>query len=104
MCDCLVLKMQERKSPTVDPTSINRSPIRCPVATCHEMIMFTSVLTHFMRDHNQSFDGDFREITTDSPALLLFNERYFKREQTTCMGVLVYAGTSLGLVSISLGR
>lgn len=73
--------------------SICRSPIHCPVATCHQMIGVTSVLAHFLRDHKQTFDGDFREITADSRALLVFNEQYFRREQTSCLGVLAYAGT-----------
>lgn len=91
--------MEETKG-TIDLTSISRSPIHCPVATCHQMIGVTSVLTHFLRDHQHSFDGDFREITADTQALLLVNEQSFKREETNCLGVLAYAGADSGFVKL----
>lgn len=95
------MNTNENKGP-IDLISISRSPIHCPVSTCHQMIGVTSVLTHFLRDHKQSFDGDFREIMADTQALLLFNDEYFKREQTSCLGVLAYAGTDQGFVNLFL--
>lgn len=59
------------------------------------------MLTHFLRDHNQSLDGDFREIAANHPVLLVFNEQFFKMDKTSCLGVLAYAGSSEGFAHIN---
>lgn len=75
---------------------ICRSPVHCPVSACRQMIGVTTVLTHFLRDHRPTIGDDFQEVCADRRSLLVFYERFFERNDTAAVGVLVYAGRETG--------
>lgn len=72
---------------------ICRSPVPCPIGTCRQMVGITGVLTHLLRDHSSTFGSDdIQEVYADQSSLMIVYERFFVRNDTNVVGVLIYAG------------
>lgn len=72
--------------------NISRSPINCPVTQCQQTVGVTSLLSHFLRDHKQTFPIDFKSTSGDNRSLLVFDQTIFKPHETICLGILAYGG------------
>lgn len=72
--------------------NISRSPINCPVTLCKQTIGVTSILSHFLRDHKQTFPIDFKSTAGEDRSLFVFDQTIFTLNETICLGVLAYGG------------
>ncbi|XP_055915613.1 uncharacterized protein LOC129948557 [Eupeodes corollae] len=73
-------------------TSISRTPISCPVSRCGSTIGVTSLLSHFMRDHNEDLTVEFMNLYTNGRAILLFERDMWNFGENVCLGILSYGG------------
>lgn len=71
---------------------IDKTPIKCPISECSQLIGITSVMRHFLRDHRTKIPVDFHECYQDEQINLRFNESTLKYNETVCLGVLAYGG------------
>ncbi|XP_055841794.1 uncharacterized protein LOC129908967 [Episyrphus balteatus] len=73
-------------------TTILRTPVICPVSKCGRTIGVTSVLSHFLRDHNEDLTVECMNLYAEGRSLLLFDWDKFNFGENVCLGVLSYGG------------
>lgn len=54
---------------------IDKTPIKCPISNCSQLIGITSVMRHFLRDHRTRKPVDFLECYQDEKIYFRFNEK-----------------------------
>lgn len=74
---------------------IDKTPIKCPISKCSQLIGITSVMRHFLRDHRTKIPVDFHECYEGERIGLRFSESVLKHDETVCLGVLAYGGNEL---------
>lgn len=74
--------------------TISRTPVQCPIAACERIIGVTSVLSHYLRDHNEEYGVQCEELYGGKRAVLIFNPICLDYGQNACMGVLAYGGVT----------
>lgn len=84
-------EMSQEKNQDVH-LNISRSPIKCPATSCSKIIGMTSLLSHFILDHNISKSIDFEDILKNQRSVLVFNDDNLIRNENICIGVLAYGG------------
>lgn len=71
---------------------IDKTPTKCPISRCSQLIGITSVMRHFLRDHRTKIPVDFHECYDGERIGLKFSEGMLKYKETVCLGVLAYGG------------
>lgn len=72
---------------------ILRTPVICPVSKCARTIGVTSVLSHFLRDHNEEeLKVECINLYAGGRSILLFDRNMFPFGENVCLGVLAYGG------------
>lgn len=71
---------------------IDKTPIKCPISICSQLIGITSVMRHYLRDHRTRIPVDFHECYEGERIGLKFSENMLKHDETVCLGVLAYGG------------
>lgn len=72
--------------------NIDKTPIKCPISECAQLIGITSVMRHFIRDHRTRIPVNFTECYDGERVCLRFNESVLSHGETVCFGVLAYGG------------
>lgn len=78
-----------KKTPSL--LTISRTPVQCPVTKCGRTVGVTSVLSHYLRDHNEELVVQCQEIYSGR-SLLIFDPTQFEFRENICLGVLAYGG------------
>lgn len=75
----------------------NAAPFKCPLTNCKEIVGITSVLAHFIINHQQSDENvGFQMILEDEKiCMLVMMEEYIQFEKIICFGVLAYQTSQL---------
>lgn len=91
-CDkCLLNNTSDSKL-----ASIDRTPIKCPVTKCGHRMCITSLLSHFITEECVLID--FMSISEKNPEIeLSFNPLSLPRDETYCIGGLLYGNEEKGL-------
>ncbi len=71
---------------------IDKTPIKCPISKCAQLIGITSVMRHFLRDHRTRIPVNFLECYDGERVCLRFNENALNHGETVCFGTLAYGG------------
>lgn len=71
---------------------IDKTPIKCPITECVQLIGITSIMRHFLRDHRARIPVNFLECYDGERIGLSFNESVLSHGETVCFGVLAYGG------------
>lgn len=71
---------------------IDKTPIKCPITQCSQLIGITSVMRHFLRDHRTRIPVDFYECYEGERINCRFNESRLSHGEIVCFGVLAYGG------------
>lgn len=71
---------------------IDKTPIKCPISECSQLIGITSVMRHFLRDHRTRIPVDFYECYEGERVNCKFNESRLSSGDIVCFGVLAYGG------------
>lgn len=71
---------------------IDKTPIKCPISECAQLIGITSVMRHFLRDHRSRMPVNFIECYEGERVCLRFSESVLSHGETVCFGVLAYGG------------
>lgn len=71
---------------------IDKTPLKCPITECSQLVGITSVMRHFLRDHRTRIPVDFRECYEGERIGLRFTETMLKHNETVCLGVIAYGG------------
>lgn len=71
---------------------IDKTPIKCPISECAQLIGITSIMRHFLRDHRTRIPVNFLECYDGERICLSFNESVLSHGETVCFGVLAYGG------------
>lgn len=71
---------------------IDKTPLKCPITRCAQLIGITSIMRHFLRDHKTRIPVNCLECYEGERVCLRFNESMLNHEETVCFGVLAYGG------------
>lgn len=82
--------IQLKKPPSL--LIISRAPVQCPVSKCQQTFGVTSMLSHYLRDHNKELYIQYKEIFSGERLLLVFDPNNFNFRENICLGVLAYGG------------
>ncbi|CAO1433320.1 unnamed protein product [Diamesa hyperborea] len=78
-------------------TVCDAAPFKCPLSNCNELVGITSVLAHFIINHQQSEENvGFQMVLQDEKiCMLVMMEEYIQFEKNICFGVLAYQTSQL---------
>lgn len=71
---------------------IDKTPIKCPISQCAQLIGITSVMRHFLRDHRTRIPVNFLECYEGERVCFRFKECMLSHGEIVCLGVLAYGG------------
>ena len=73
-------------------SNIRAAPFKCPLSNCKEFVGISSVLAHFIINHQQSDENvGFQMILEDEKlCMLVVMEEFIQFEKNICFGVLAY--------------